>query len=321
MAEFPLRVAVTGSSGYIAGRLIRRLECSADVEFILAADIRPPTERYSHKVEFAPLDVTSPFPDLFAEHRIDAIVHLAYILNPGRRGATARRVNVDGTDNVLDACARAGVRHVIYLSSASVYGPRAGNPDFLTELDPTCPISGFQYSEDKAEAEVRLLRFTESGPSTVVTILRVCPVMGPNADNFIARAFRKPLLPMIGDADPPMQFLHEDDLEEILFRCLERRLPGIYNAAGDGTILWSEMADAMGVPTLRLPETAWRSLIWTAWHIGIQSDSPPGGLDFIRYRWTVSAEKLKAALDTEFEHTSREAWESFAARATPTPSR
>ena len=321
MAESPLRVAVTGSSGYIAGRLIRRLERSDDVEFILAADIQPPTQRYSRKVEFAPLDVASPFPDLFAEHRIDAVVHLAYILNPGRRGAAARRVNVDGTDNVLDACERAGVRHVIYLSSASVYGPRADNPEFLTELHPIRPISGFQYSEDKAEAEARLLRFAESGPSTVVTILRVCPVMGPNADNFIARAFRKPLLPMVGDADPPMQFLHEDDLEEILFRCLERRLPGIYNAAGDGTILWSEMADVMGVPTLRLPASAWRSLIWTAWHLGIQSDSPPSGLDFIRYRWTVSADKLKAALGMEFEHSSRDAWESFAARATPTPSR
>ena len=321
MGEPPLRVAVTGSSGYVAGRLIRRLERSADVDFILAADVRPPTERYSPKVEFAPLDVTSPFPDLFAEHRIDAVVHLAYVLNPGRRGAAARRVNVNGTDNVLDACERAGVRHVIYLSSASVYGPRADNPEFLTELDTIRPISGFQYSEDKAEAEARLLRFAERSPSGVVTILRVCPVMGPNADNFIARAFRKPMLPMIGAADPPMQFLHEDDLEEILFRCLAHRLPGIYNAAGDGTILWSEMADAMGIPTLRLPAPAWRSLIWMAWRLGIQSDSPPGGLDFIRYRWTVSAEKLKAALGIEFEHSSRQAWESFAARATLTPSR
>ena len=226
MDEAVLRIAVTGASGYVAGRLIRRLQKSDGVDTILATDIGPPTIQYSRKVKFMSWDVTAPCPDLFARHRIDAVVHLAYVLNPAHRKTHARMVNVTGTDNVLDACENAGVRHVIYLSSTSVYGAHPDNPPFLTEDDPIRPIKGFQYSEDKAAAEARLSTFAEWNPSAAVTVLRVCPVMGPNADNFIAGAFRKPLLPAIGGADPPMQFLHEDDLISVLTQCLEQRPAG-----------------------------------------------------------------------------------------------
>ncbi len=282
------------------------------MDTILATDIGPPTIQYSRKVKFMSWDVTAPCPDLFARHRIDAVVHLAYVLNPAHRKTHARMVNVTGTDNVLDACENAGVRHVIYLSSTSVYGAHPDNPPFLTEDDPIRPIKGFQYSEDKAAAEARLSTFAEWNPSAAVTVLRVCPVMGPNADNFIAGAFRKPLLPAIGGADPPMQFLHEDDLISVLTQCLEQRPAGTYNVAADGTIPWSHMAATIGSRMFRLPAPAWYSLTSAAWHLRLQNDSPACGLDFIRYRWTASSEKLRAALGIEFRHTSRGAWESYA---------
>ena len=65
----------------------------------------------------------------------------------------AHRVNVGGTSNLLDASAEAGVRRIVYLSSTSVYGAHADNPPMLTESSPARPVRGFQYSEDKAEAE------------------------------------------------------------------------------------------------------------------------------------------------------------------------
>ncbi len=312
MDEAPFRIAVTGASGYIAGRLMRQLEQSDRIGTILATDIRPLAAGYSRKVKFVSWDVTAPCPDLFAQFRIDAVVHLAYILNPARRKAHAKRVNVTGTDNVLDACEKSGVQHIIYLSSSSVYGAHPDNPPFLTETDPIRPLKGFQYSEDKASAEARLSVFARRNPSVAVTVLRVCPVIGPNADNFIANAFRKPILPTIGDADPPMQFLHEDDLIRVLTRCIEQRPAGTYNVAGDDTIAWSEMIALMRRPTLRLPAPVWRFLTSAAWYIRLQNDSPACGLDFIRHRWTASSEKLQARLGVEFRRTSRGAWESYA---------
>ena len=331
MPDGPLRIAVTGAAGYLGGRLIQRLQDCDSVSYVLATDIRAPISTYGDRpvipayagiheaaggviqdVEFARLDITEPFPDLFARYDINAVVHLAYKLNPGRRPDLARRVNVTGTDHVIEACANSDVAHVVYLSSTSVYGAHPDNPDFLTEDDPVRSIPGFQYSEHKAAAESRLIEFAERSSTTAVTILRGCPVMGPHADNFIANAFRKPALPRLGDADPPMQFIHEDDLTEVIIKCLEAGPSGTYNVAGDGTIRWSRMAAVMGRRTLRLPPAAWRALTSVAWTLGLQSDSPACGLDFIRYRWTASADKLKRELGVSPKHTSSQAWESFA---------
>ena len=330
MADGALRVAVTGAAGYLGGRLIERLHVCDKVGYILATDIRRggfETRLYRDRVEFVRLDVTEPFPNLLAHHEINTVIHLAYMLNPGRRADLARRVNVSGTDHVIEACSNADVNHIIYLSSTSVYGAHPDNPEFLTEEDPVRPIPGFQYSEDKAAAEKRLTDFAEAGtgsrPAPAVTILRVCPVMGPHADNFIANAFLKPVLPRVGSANPPMQFVHEDDLTEVVLRCLETKTarPGeaagaaIYNVAGDGTITWDRMTAVMGRRVLKLPPVAWRSITSLAWGLGLQSDSPACGLDFIRYRWTASAAKLKRELGVRLRYTSSEAWESFAAQS------
>ena len=315
MNESPLRVGITGASGYIAGRLIRELQESADVGMILATDIRPPPVEYSSKVKFARWDVSENRPDIFARHRIDTVIHLAYVLNPSRQEARARKINVAGTGNMLEASRQAGVRHVIYLSSASVYGAHADNPELLKETDPARPLKGFQYSEDKVAAESLLCEFVSRNPAVAVTILRACPVVGPNADNFIANAFRKPLLPGIGSADPPMQFLHEDDLVRTLMRCMERRPRGIYNVGGDGAVRWSEMVAMMNRPVVRLPAPVWYILTSVAWRLRLQNDSPASGLDFIRYRWTVDTDKIKSAIGIEFRHSSRAAWESYARSA------
>ncbi len=314
MADESLRVAITGAAGYLGSRLIERLEESDTADYILATDIRVPHSNYGEKTNFVRLDVAEPFPTLLAQHDINAVVHLAYVLNPGRRRNRARKVNVLGTEHLVEACRNSDVSHVIYLSSTSVYGAHPDNPEFLTEEDPVRPIPGFQYSEDKVAAEGRLTDYAEERPEAAVTILRGCPVMGPRADNFIANAFHKPVLPRIGGADPPMQFTHEDDLMGVVARCLGRRTSGVYNVAGDGTIRWSKMAQIMGRRMLSLPPGGWHSLTSLAWNLGLQSDSPACGLDFIRYRWTASADKLKRELGVNLTYTSSEAWESFVAQ-------
>ena len=333
-----LRVAVTGAAGYIGGRLIRRLETDETVASVLALDVveRPDGDARSEKTRFERLDVSQPFPDLFRENGINSVVHLAYMLAPPReRASTPRagmsaparssyfraagsgpdaawRSNVGGARNVMDACANADVRHVLYLSSASVYGARPDNPRFMTEDQRPNPNLGFPYSEDKIVAESFMSGVANRDSSIPVAIFRVCPVVGPNADNFIANAFRKPILPMMGGFDPEMQLIHEDDLINAMVRCLKTRIEGVYNVAADGVIRWSRMAEMMRRRTLRLPPSAWRGLTAAGWRLRLQSDSPPSGLDFITYPWTVNANKIKRALGIEFRYSSCEAWRSYA---------
>ncbi len=308
------RVAVTGASGYVARSLMARLEREPSVELILALDVRPLPGQPCSKVVFRHHDVAEPMAALLSEYRIDAIAHLAYALRQSHDRAAAERVNVGGAVNALHACATAGVQHMLYLSSTSVYGAHASNPPMLSEDSPARPVRGFQYSEDKARVETLIAEFTARHPETTAIVLRSCPVLGPNADNFIANAFSKPLLVGVRGHDPPMQFLHEDDLADALRHCLLTRVSGTYNLAGDGTIGWSEMARLSGQRLVFLPGPLLRGLTALSWALRLQRDSPACGLSFITHRWTASNEKLKGELGIRPRYDSRETWETFARR-------
>ena len=305
----PVRIAVTGAAGYVGSRLVARLESEPGVERILAIDIRPPQTDYSPKVFYLQHDVRAPFADEFARHGIETVVHLAYVLRPGRDRSAVRRVNVGGTRNVL---AESGVRRVVYLSSTSVYGAHPDNPDLLTEEIPPRPVKGFQYSEDKVQVESLLQEYESTRAGVAAVILRACPVTGPNADNFIARAFLKPFLVAVRGADPPIQLIHEEDLIDVMARCVLGGVSGTYNLAGEGTIRWSEMVEMLDRRMVALPAPLLYAATEAAWRLRLQSDSPSSGLDFIRYRWTVSTEKARLDLGFEPRYSSRDAWEAFA---------
>ena len=123
------RVAITGAAGYVGRTLMARLTREPGVERILALDVRPlPAESAKGPVAFERHDVTQPFGPLLREHRIDALAHLAYVMRPSRSREFARRVNVDGAASALTACEEAGVRHMLYASSTSIYGAHSDNP-------------------------------------------------------------------------------------------------------------------------------------------------------------------------------------------------
>ena len=312
MSDDALRVAVTGASGYVGSSLVRRLEREEGVVSVLAIDVRPPRPRFGPKVSFLQSDVTAPFEGLLERHGIDSVVHLAFLMRP--RGGPARRVNIGGTAGVLDACGAVGVGSLLYLSSTTVYGAHPDNPAELTEESSVRPVRGFRYGEHKAEAETMIERFAALHPRTAVTVLRACPVMGRNADNFISRAFSKPLLVAVRGHDPEMQMLHEDDLTEAMTACLLQRTSGTYNLAGSGTLRWSRLADLFGRRLVTIPAPALYGITGLAWMLRIQSDSPPCGLDFIRYRWTATAEKARRELGIDPEHSTEEAWTAFVER-------
>ena len=310
MGEGPRRIAVTGATGYVGSLLLRRLAECETVGGILALDVKEPGAVLGDGVSFVRQDVSQPFPDLFADHEIDTVVHLAYELRQGRDREANRRVNVDGTTHTLDACRRAGVRRVVYLSSTSVYGAHPDNPEALTEDMPGRPIAGFQYSEDKLRSEQLLGRFASDSPGVSVCILRCCPVMGANADNFIAKAFDKPFLVAVSGANPPMQLIHEDDLA----RCLEMAVlgdaKGLYNVAGSGSMSWGEMAASGGRRVFSAPAWVLYPATQLTWALRLQSDSPALGLDMVRHRWVADTNKIEREMGFRPRFTSRDAWDA-----------
>ena len=110
---------------------------------------------------------------------------------------------------------------------------------------------------------------------------------------------------------------------------LDKKAPGAFNLAGDGTMTWRETADVVGLKTRELSMKAAKRLGGIMWRLRVpKTESPPGNADFIRYPWVVSTEKLKAETGWSPQYTSRAAFEdamrakgklAAAPEATPVP--
>ena len=314
MAQTTRRVAVTGASGYLGRLLVNRLVRCEEVERVLAIDNRPMLRQPPPSVDFVNRDTTRDISDLLVKHRIDSVAHLAFVIQPDRNRERARRVNVDGAANVLDGCAAAGVEHVLYMSSATVYGAHPDNPPALTECAPLRPVAGFQYAEAKVEVEELLREFEGRHRGASVCVLRACPVLGPGADNFVARNLARRVLVGVAGYDPPMQFLHENDASEIMARCLLNRVDGTYNVGGSDTLRMSEMARVARSKLLRLPAHLLYGVTELSWLLRMQSNTQACGLDFIRYPWVVGGERLEREHGVRAERSAEEAWKSFVSR-------
>ena len=313
MSDQPPVVAVTGASGYIGARLLHELEAEEGLEKVLAIDTRPLPVPFHH-VTMERLDITQPLEGIFRDHKVDTVVHLAFSPQPGRNRKeieTTRQANLKGIKNVLKACQATKTRNFIHVSSHTVYGAHGDNPVPITEEAPLRTSSRFQYSYDKALCEGVLNEFAKEYPEVSVTVLRSCVVMGPGADNFVTRAFFKPVLLGVMGYDPPLQFVHEDDLAKLLHLLTVEPHPGTFNVAGEGIVRYGRMARLSRRRLLFLPSAIAYPVTQVAWNLGIQKDAPAVGLDFIRYPIVVSTGKLKKETGFRFFYTSEEALTAY----------
>jgi UDP-glucose 4-epimerase len=306
-------IAITGISGYIGTRLLSHLNGIDGVRQIIGIDVRESAFK-SAKLRFRRQDILEPFGDLLAENEVDTAVHLAFILRPTRDRISAQRIDVEGTRNFVRACRQAGVGHILYLSSHTVYGAHEDNPNPITEDSPPRPIPDFLYSSDKARTEQIIRDFGASDQNVTVTILRSCPVIGPNAIGSAPTImFKPPVMVGVSRLDPPLQFVHEDDLVRVIETLLSQKRGGVFNVAGNGELKYSEVARMVGKKLLMLPDGLLKFVIRLSWALHLQNESPVSGLEFVKYPPVVSTDKLAREAGFRFQYSTKEALSSFVA--------
>jgi UDP-glucose 4-epimerase len=285
-------VAVTGAAGYIAGRFIEELCADDGVKRILGFDVREPA--FSHeKFIFDPIDVRSPA----LEGRfqgVDVVVHLAFIMDPIKDEGLMRDVNVNGSQNVFRCAGRAGVRRIVYPSSATVYGAHPDNDLPLTEESPLRANLDFSYPAHKLEVEYVVKEFKEEFPKTIVTVFRPAIVFGPNVDNAWSHLLETPVIFGVKDHNPPFQFVHEDDVGRALLFALEEDLDGHYNLAPNDWVGADELLAELGRRRVDVAEPAAFALWERLWALGA-AEAPAGMLHDVMHPWVVSPEKLERA--------------------------
>ncbi len=156
-----MRVVVTGATGNVGTSVLQALARDPAVEEIVGLARRRP-QLSLPRTTWVTADVAR---DDLAPHfaGADAVVHLAWLIQPSRDRATTRAVNVEGSRRVFAATAAAGVPSLVYASSVGAYSP--GPKDRrVDESWPTGGVPNSFYSRDKADVERILDGFEAAYP-------------------------------------------------------------------------------------------------------------------------------------------------------------
>lgn len=198
-----MRIVVVGQSGNVGTAVLRALRSAPEVDSVLGIARRLPdrTSAPYQDADWAALDISDPdeesVVDTLATHfrGADAVVHLAWLIQPNRDRELLRRTNVEGTRRVAAAVVRAGVPHLVVASSVGAY---ATVDDDATRREdwPTTGIPTSHYSVDKAAQERVLDELERDHPEVGVARLRTALVFQGDAGHEIVRYFVGPLAPV-----------------------------------------------------------------------------------------------------------------------------
>jgi len=275
-----MRVLVTGASGMLGAQTATWIASDGhEVTVLQRGDAQLPFRQVR-------ADISDREAVQRAVHGHDAVVHLAAKVSITGRWADFERINVHGTQNVLDAAIDSGVTRFVYVSSPSV--AHRGNAlmgEGAHQADPASARS--HYSRSKAQGELLAL----AAPIASVAI-RPHLVWGPGDTQLIARIVaraRRGRLPLIGSGTALIDSTYIDNAASAIGHALRNaELPQVRGRAfvvSNGeprTVreLLTRITAAAGVgpPTRSVPaRLAWAggALVEAGWWITRRTDDPP----------------------------------------------
>jgi nucleoside-diphosphate-sugar epimerase len=281
-----MKVVVTGATGNVGTSVLQRLAADELVESIVGIARRRPAAAFP-KTTWVAADVSR---DDLTRHfaGADAVVHLAWLIQPSRNQRVLRATNIDGSRRVFRAAAEAGVPRLVYASSVGAYSP--GPKDrAVDESWPTEGVDSSFYARHKAEVERVLDAFEVEHPDMRVIRLRPALIFKREAAAAIRRLFAGPFLPgflvrpgliPIVPRTPRLRFqaVHSHDVGEAYRRAVTRDVRGAFNIAADPVLDPDELGRILHARPVPIPAGALRALASVTWKLRLQP-SPVGWVD------------------------------------------
>lgn len=326
-----MRVIVTGASGNVGTSVLEALGREAKVDEIVGLARRVPTVEMP-KVRWVGADVVADdLGPIFSG--ADAVIHLAWAIQPSRDEAVTERINVEGSRRVFDAAAAAKVPALVYASSVGAYSPGPKE----RQVDESWAVEGIPtsfYSRHKAAVEGLLDETEARAPELRVVRLRPGLIFKSEAASEIRRLFagpflpgflvRKQLVPLIPRV-PRLRFqaVHSRDVGEAYRQAVVRDVHGAFNIAADPEIGVEELRELFGARSFPLPAGALRAAAALSWKLRLQPTSP-GWLDLALGVPMMDTSRAREELGWEPTVTSLEALDDLLrgmrnAEGAPTP--
>jgi UDP-glucose 4-epimerase len=316
-----MRVVVVGATGNVGTAVLRRLAADPSTSIVGVARRVPAAGRqgavgapYDAVREWAACDIGAPHsgPRL-AELMTgaDAVVHLGWAIQPSHAEDVQARTNVEGSQHVVDAAVRAGVPHLVYLSSVGAYAPGLKDRR-VDESWPATGVPGSVYSRHKAAVERMLDRTEGAAPDLTVTRLRPGLIFQRQAASEIIRYFlgplvpfrplryvRLPLLPL--DERLVFQVVHADDVAEAVAAALAGRAGGAFNLVTEPVVTPTDLAALLGARLVPLDASVLRTAAAASWRLRLQP-THPGWLDLALQAPLLDAGRARRELDWKPAH-------------------
>jgi nucleoside-diphosphate-sugar epimerase len=285
-----MRIAITGASGNAGTALLRNLQGQlkrkpGSLELVGISRRLPDTSREPYAgIQWHTLDVGLERDKPLLKEAlagVDAVVHLAWQIQPNRDLDLLHRTNVTGTGNVLEAAAQAGVKQVVCASSVGAYS-KSGKDQRRDESWPAEGMAGSHYSRHKAEQEKLLDGFMAENPGIAVARLRPALIFQKQAGAEIGRYFvgrvlsrlvpPQPWLPRLPAPDNLVfQAVHADDVAEAYWRVVDQRASGAFNIAAEPVLTPQELGRILGARRiLPIPMRLLHAVVDLTWRARVQ---------------------------------------------------
>ncbi|MDT0308882.1 NAD-dependent epimerase/dehydratase family protein [Streptomyces sp. DSM 44917] len=282
-----LRVVVVGATGNAGSAVVRALSGDPAVSSVLGLARRVP-DWPVEKTTWAAVDLRTgdrARAELAGHFQgADAVIHLAWMIQPSRDPLMTWRTNVLGTVQVLRAVAAARVPALIAASSVAAYAP--GPKDRLVAEDwPTHGWPNAAYSREKAYVERLLDAFELEQPEVRVVRMRPGFLFSREAAAEQRRLFLGPLLfgPMVRPELSPLvpdvpglrfQVLRTSDAAEAYRLAVTRPVCGPFNLAAEPVVDPALLARLFGARPVRMPRPLLRTALAAAWRTRL-APAPP----------------------------------------------
>ncbi len=262
------KILVTGATGFIGSSLVKKLAASDDEIFILVrknSDLTPLSE-VLHKVHLVYGDITNRSSLDSALHGIDLVYHSAGLTYMGdKKNALLYKINVDGTRNILQASAVAGVKRVVHVSSITAVGIAFDKKPVDESVVWNFDEISLEYARTKHLSEIEVAEAIKKGLDCV--IVNPAFVFGAGDLNFNAGRIikdiynkRLPFYPIGGICVVDVEIV-----SDAIITAMEKGKTGERYILGGENVTYKQLADTIsritGAPKVRLPLPFWTAKI------------------------------------------------------------